>query len=94
LSHKTGSNPFYPLVVLTAVAFVITTLAYVAAWVRQLPPGNSPADADLGPILQFFNDRGDRFMVWEVVALAILAALAMGLDRWRGRTESDDDTEF
>jgi hypothetical protein len=92
LSRKSGSNPFYPLIALTGVVFVITTLAYVVAWVRLLQPANSTAD-ELGPLLQFFNDRGDRLMVWEVVLLAILAILAMGLDRWRGGPEPDRATD-
>jgi hypothetical protein len=84
---KSGSNPFYPVTALLGVAFVVTTLAYVVAWVRQQPMGGSTV-AELGPVLQFFNDRGEYLMIGEAILLAVVAAAAMGLDQWRSRKES------
>lgn len=76
-------NPFYPLVVLTGVAFVVTALAYVVAWVVTMQPD---AAVEPGPVVRFMNERGERLLIWEVGALAILAVLAMGLDQWRQRS--------
>ena len=79
--------------VLTGILFVVTTLGYVVAWLRLAQPGRSPGGDELGPVLRFVNDHGDRLMVWEVVALAILAVLAMGMDRWRAASQSEGGAE-
>src|SRR5262245_60611047 len=84
LTRKASFNPFYPLVVAVGIVFVLTVLAYVAAWVRLQQPG--PSDAvELGPVLTFVNDRWDWLMIVETALLALLAVLAMGLDQWRTR---------
>lgn len=89
MSRKSALNPFYPLVVLTGVAFVVTTLAYVVAWIRLQRPDRSTT-VELGPVLGFFNERGELLMVVEVILLALAAFCAIGLDQWRGRLRQAD----
>jgi hypothetical protein len=77
-------NPFYALVILTAVAFVVTTLAYVVTLVVLQAPARGQATATTpSPLMQFLSQHGESLMLWEAGVLAVTALLAMGLDRWR-----------
>jgi hypothetical protein len=76
------SNPFYVLLILTALAFVFTALGYVASLVALHPPRGS-ATVVPSPAMLFLDRRGEALMLWLAAALGVLAVLAMGLDRWR-----------
>jgi hypothetical protein len=78
-------NPFYCLVLLTGVLFVLTALAYVVSMI--VSPGAispvAPGTPAASPLAQWLNQHGGRTLLWEAGALAVAAVLAMGLDRWR-----------
>ena len=84
MSRKPQSNPFYVLVVLTGLAFVLSALFYVVTLVRlQAPNGAASGSESANPLLAFFERQGEWLLLWEAAALALAAFLAMGLDRWR-----------
>ena len=86
VSRKQDLNPFYSLVVLVGIAFVVTALAYVVSLVRLQPPAGTIASAGplpSSPVMRFIERRGESLMLWEAAALTTAALLAMGLDRWR-----------
>ena len=84
MTRKHEFNPFYALVVLTAVAFMLTALAYVASLVRLQPPeGMTSESAPQSPIMLFIERRGESLMLYQAAALTVTSLLAMGLDRWR-----------
>lgn len=81
---KRETNPFYGLVVLSGVAFAVTTLAYVAAIVREEHSfAGEPTPVHPSPVFDFFAERGESLMLWEAGSLTVTGLLAMGLDRWR-----------
>jgi hypothetical protein len=86
-------NPFYALVVIVGVVFVITALAYVAALVVSESSSGGSGVALNSPVLRFVEQRGESLMLWETGALAAAAVLAMGLDRWRARKLSIADSD-
>ena len=87
-SKKQEVNPFYVLVVLVGIAFVVTTLAYVVVLVRLQPVGGQAPTSVESPVPQFIEQRGESLLLQEAGALVVVSILAMGLDRWRSRRSS------
>jgi hypothetical protein len=89
VSRKSATNPFYTLVVLTGLAFVLTAVFHVATLVRSQPPARVAANPSTAhPFAAFFERRGEWLLLWEAVTLAAVSLLAMGLDRWRSWHEA------
>jgi hypothetical protein len=76
-------NPFYLLLLVASLLFVVTALAYgvvpvleeKAAEAGQVPPPSAFGDA--------LRADGWKWLLWELGAMAVLAFLSMGLDRLR-----------
>ena len=83
---KPGINPFYVLLVLVGVAFVITAFAFwlmaSSAVHPRLPAADLPTDH---PLWRLLEQHGDRLMLWELVALAVLTFAAIGIDGYWAR---------
>jgi hypothetical protein len=76
-------NPFYLLLLLASLLFVVTALAYGLVPVLE----EKAADAGNAPPPSAFRDAlradGWKWLLVEVAAMAVLALLSMGLDRLR-----------
>jgi hypothetical protein len=76
-------NPFYVLLILVSVTFVITALAYAVVPVLE----QKARDAGQAPPPSMFRDSlrhdGWIWLLCEGGAIAVLSVLSMGLDRWR-----------
>jgi hypothetical protein len=84
---KEPLNPFYVLVVLIGVVFVITTCAYGTMAYRAV------AQADEGPGLMSLLDRyGVQTMAIELLLLGGATFGAMWLDGYRTRRRSDEES--
>jgi hypothetical protein len=76
-------NPFYFLLLLASLAFVLTALAYAvvpileekAREAGQLPPPSPFRDA--------LRENGWKWLLYEVAAMIVFGLASMGLDRWR-----------
>jgi len=76
-------NPFYLLLLLASLLFVVTTLAYVfipilaekAAMAGEPPPPSEFREA--------LEKDGWRWLLFEVAAMIVLGLASMGLDRYR-----------
>jgi hypothetical protein len=76
-------NPFYLLLLLASLLFVLTCLAYgvvpileqKAALAGQLPPPS--------PFRAALNADGWKWLLYELAAMAVFAFASMGLDRYR-----------
>jgi uncharacterized membrane protein len=94
MSTRSVYNLFYPLLVIVGIAFCITALAYVASWVRMQPPsGPVPELAEMSPASRYLYERGEWLLLWEAIALGVLAVLAMGFDQWRNRRDASKAAE-
>jgi hypothetical protein len=76
-------NPFYLLLLLASLLFVVTALAYAlvptleekALHAGQVPPPSALRDA--------LRQDGGRWLLYEVGAMIVFGLLSMGLDRLR-----------
>jgi hypothetical protein len=76
-------NPFYLLLLVASVLFVITALAYGVVPILE----EKAAEAGQPPPPSAFRDAlradGWKWLLIEVAAMIVLALLSMGLDRLR-----------
>lgn len=76
-------NPFYFLLLLASLAFVVTALAYAIVPVLEqmaLDAGEEPGPS---PFRDALRVSGWKWLLYEVAAMVVLGLLSMGLDRWR-----------
>ncbi len=79
---KEPINPFYLLVLVVGVAFLITACSYGAMSYRAIAPRVGPAVGP-HPLMTFLDRHGMQFMAVELVALGGATFGAMWLDRFR-----------
>lgn len=75
-------NPFYPLLLIAGVAFLMTACAYGVMAFRDVRIESRP-DSDGHDFMQFMQQYGGRLMLGELAALGVATAGLIGLDRWR-----------
>jgi hypothetical protein len=76
-------NPFYFLLLLVSLAFIVTALAYVAVPIleeKAKEAGNIPPPS---PFRDSLRADGWKWLLWEVAAMIVFGLASMGLDRWR-----------
>jgi hypothetical protein len=81
--QKEPHNPFYLLLLLTGLLFVVTVLAYAVIPVleeKAKDAGTMPPDS---PFRDALRNQGATWVLLEVAALVIFGLLSMGLDRYR-----------
>jgi len=76
-------NPFYFLLLLSSLLFVLTALAYglVPLLVEKAAEMGRPAPPS--PFRRALVTDGWKWLLYEVAAMALFAILSMGLDRFR-----------
>jgi hypothetical protein len=83
MNNPEPRNPFYLLLLLASLLFVMTALAY--AMVPALEQG--AIEAGQPPIPSFWREaltrEGWKWLLGELAAMMVLGALSMGLDRLR-----------
>lgn len=77
-------NPFYVLVVLFGIAFLITVCAYGTMAYRAISPNIDPHARKAG-LMGFMDQYGVAALAVELTALGIATTGAMMLDRYRAR---------
>jgi hypothetical protein len=76
-------NPFYLLLLLASLLFVVTVLAYLfipmiedkARAAGEIPPPS--------PFRTALRDDGWRWLLYELAVMIAFGLASMGLDRWR-----------
>lgn len=82
---QTATNPFYALLVVVGVLFVITAFAYFTMTLRQSHAGDSPPSG----LVDFLARHGLWLLVGELVLLAIGTFGAIGTDDyWTRRAQA------
>lgn len=83
MSQSEPRNPFYFLLLLASLLFVLTALAYAlvpvleekAALAGQAPPPS--------PFREALRGRGGQWLLYELAAMVLFGVLSMVLDRLR-----------
>lgn len=84
-------NPFYGLLVVLGVVFLLTACAYYVMAYRAIrPPAAAGAEAAPGdhPLTRFLDRNGIQLLGWELALLAGATFGAMWLDRFRTLREA------
>jgi hypothetical protein len=81
-------NPFYFLLLIASLVFVLTCLAYGVVPVLEQKAVQAGQPPPPSPLREALNADGWKWILYELAAMAVFAILSMGLDRRRiGRKE-------
>ena len=84
--QKEPINPFYLLVVVVGMVFLITAFGYGAMSYRAIAPRGGQAPA-AHPLMAFLDANGMQMMAVELVLLGAATCGAMWLDRFRSQRD-------
>ncbi len=76
-------NPFYLLLLLSSLAFVITALAYAIVPVLEEKARDAGSPAPPSPWRDALRNDGWLWLLYQVGAMVVFGLLSMGLDRLR-----------
>jgi hypothetical protein len=80
---RESRNPFYLLLLLASLLFVITALAYAVVPFLEEKAAQAGQPAPPSPFREALREQGARWLLWEVGAMVVFGLLSMGLDRLR-----------
>jgi hypothetical protein len=83
MSSSEPGNPFYLLLLLVGLLFVVTLLAVLMVPILMEKAAQAGGDVPKEGFHQLIKRDGVWWVVYEVVALIVLSLLSMGLDRLR-----------
>ncbi len=86
-SQTEPRNPFYLLLLIVGLVFIVTVLAYAVIPVMEqkaLDAGTRPPPS---PFRDSLRDDGWKWVLAEVALLVVLGLMSMGLDRYRRMKE-------
>ena len=76
-------NPFYLLLLIAGVIFVMTVLAYAIVPVLEEKARDAGTIPPPSPFRDALRNDGWKWVLGEVAALIVLGLASMGLDRYR-----------
>ena|SRR5437867_85444 len=76
-------NPFYLLLLVMSLAFVLTALAYAVVPVLEQKAREAGEEPPPSPFRDSLREDGWQWLLYEVAAMIVAGLLSMGLDRWR-----------
>jgi hypothetical protein len=84
------ANPFFAILLLASVVFVLTVLAYLSsAWVLDREPGGPPRNPRSVAVAQWLDGNAPLVLGGEIVVMLGTGVLAMVFDPWfSARTKS------
>lgn len=77
-------NPFYLLLLLASLLFVMTALAYAVVPVLEDKAADAGQVPPPSPFREGLRADGWKWLVFELGAMIVFGLLSMGLDRLRG----------
>jgi hypothetical protein len=76
-------NPFYLLLLIASLLFVLTCLAYGVVPMLEQKAAEAGQPATPSPFREAFSADGWKWLFYELAAMAVFTVLSMGLDRYR-----------
>ncbi len=86
-------NPFYILLLLISLAFVVTALAYAVVPVLEQKAKEAGGDVPPSPFRESLREHGWKWLLYQVAGMIVAGLASMGLDRWR-RHQSERATRL
>src|SRR3974377_1267197 len=83
-------NPFYLLLLLVSLAFVVTALAYAIVPTLEQRAADAGQPPPPSPLRDALRADGWKWLLIELAALVLLSLLSMGLDRLRSLKKERD----
>ncbi|MFO0965210.1 MAG: hypothetical protein U0793_06450 [Gemmataceae bacterium] len=81
--EKEPRNPFYLLLLLTGLVFILTALAYAVVPVLEEKARDEGLPPNPAPWRDALKHDGWKWLLVEVGLLVLFGLLSMGLDRYR-----------
>jgi hypothetical protein len=93
--YRKSANPFYVLLVLAGVTFVLTATAYGVMAFRDARPAAAPPAATAianaeHPLMLWMSRHGDSALLAELAVLALFTFAAIGTDDYWQRRKSQN----
>jgi hypothetical protein len=92
--YRKSANPFYALLVIAGVAFVVTAAAFCVMAYREREPakaGEPPQPAH--PLMVWMSQNGEAALIAELAVLGIGTVGAIGTDDYWQRRASENERE-
>src|SRR3954454_23048180 len=86
-------NPFYLLLLLASLVFVLTALAYAVVPVLEEKAKEAGEMPPPSPFRDALRVDGWKWLLAEVAVMVLLGLASMGLDRWRRFREETGQSE-
>lgn len=87
---KEPRNPFYLLLLIAGLVFILTALAYAVVPVLEEKARDQGVVPPPSPWRDALRENGWRWLLWEVAVLVVLGLASMSLDRyWRWKKEQE-----
>jgi hypothetical protein len=92
MANRKRRNPFYVLLVLVGIVFVVTACAYGVMMFQVANPAPTPAGTPPAPLshpmFQWMRIHGNAALLWELAVLAAFTVAAIATDRlWDPRDQ-------
>jgi flagellar basal body-associated protein FliL len=89
-AQRKAVNPFFVLLTVVGVLFVITAAAYGVMTVAQIEPAG--AGDQPHPLIDFMDQNGLTLMIIELTILAVATFAAIGTDGYWSRSSDHQQT--
>jgi hypothetical protein len=76
-------NPFYMLLLVASLVFVLTALAYAVVPILEEKAKEAGTVPPPSPFRDALREGGWKWLLYEVAAMIVFGLASMGLDRWR-----------
>jgi len=92
--NRKFANPFYALLVVVGIAFVVTATAYGVMAFRNTKALTTPAPQDGHPLMNWLNEHGNTLLMLELTLLAIGTCGAIATDDYWQRRATRSKTKI
>jgi hypothetical protein len=83
MSKPEPRNPFYTLLLVASLLFVVTALAWAIIPTLEDNARAAGEPMPASAVRDYLRDNGGAWLIYEVIVMIVLGLLSMGLDRLR-----------
>jgi hypothetical protein len=87
-------NPFYLLLLVASLLFVLTALAYGLVPILEQKAADAGQPPPPSPLRESLHADGWKWLLYELAAMTLFAVLSMGLDRLRSLQKEREERKI